>query len=97
MNSYSLSNDKKYYLMLCELHNPERHGKTEDSDPNIETHYLVYDKFDPVTGISYSLIDDYNDYDTDSEYDSEYDSESEISNNRLIRINDEIIYLKEFY
>ena len=46
--------NKQHYLMLCELHYPGRHGKTEDSDPNIETHYLVYDRFDTKTGISYS-------------------------------------------
>ena len=50
-NSQSESNNKKNYLMLCELHYPGRHGKTEDSDPNIETHYLVYDR------ISYSHLD----------------------------------------
>jgi len=46
--------NNKYYLMLCELHNPLIHGKTIDSDPNIETHYLVFDKYDPYTYNSYT-------------------------------------------
>lgn len=37
----------KNYLMLCVLHDLGVHGKTEDSDPNIETHYLVYDRYHP--------------------------------------------------
>ena len=28
-------------------------------DPNIETHYLVYSRFEPITGISYTQIDEY--------------------------------------
>jgi hypothetical protein len=90
MNRNNSENTKKYYLMLCELHHPDIHGKTNNSDPNIETHYLVHDRFDPITGISYSHIDSYEEYDTDN--DSETDNELS-----LIRINDEITYLKEFY
>jgi hypothetical protein len=78
--------------MLCELHYQGRHGKTEHSDPNIETHYLVYDRFDPITGISYSHLNEYEEYDTDDEY----DSDSDIIDN-LVRINDEIIFLKQYY
>jgi hypothetical protein len=85
-------NNKKHYLMLCELHYQGRHGKTEHSDPNIETHYLVYDRFDPITGISYSHLNEYEEYDTDDEY----DSDSDIIDN-LVRINDEIIFLKQYY
>ena len=80
--------NKQHYLMLCELHYPGRHGKTEDSDPNIETHYLVYDRFDTKTGISYSHLDEYEEYDTDSE--DEY-------NNTIIRLKDEIKWLREHY
>jgi hypothetical protein len=42
----------KYNLLLCELHNPFIHGKTQDSAPNIETHYLVYNKYEPDIGVS---------------------------------------------
>ena len=80
--------NKQHYLMLCELHYPGRHGKTHDSDPNIETHYLVYDRFDTKTGISYSHLDEYEEYDTDSE--DEY-------NNTIIRLKDEIKWLREHY
>jgi hypothetical protein len=84
-NIQSESNNKKYYLMLCELHYPGRHGKTEDSDPSIETHYLVYNR------ISYSHLDEYEEYDTD--YDSD-DSEDEY-NNVFIKLNSEIKRLRE--
>jgi hypothetical protein len=80
--------NKQHYLMLCELHYPGRHGKTDDSDPNIETHYLVYDRFDSKTGISYSHLDEYEEYDTDSE--DEY-------NNTVIRLKDEMKWLREHY
>jgi hypothetical protein len=43
----------KWYLMVCELHNPSIHGKTDDSYEFIENHYLVYDVFDAKTNISY--------------------------------------------
>ena len=80
--------NKQHYLMLCELHYPGRHGKTDDSDPNIETHYLVYDRFDSKTGISYSHLDEYEEYDTDSE--DEY-------NNTVLRLKDEMKWLREHY
>ena len=53
----------KHYLMLCELHYPPFHGKDENSDPFIETHYLVYDRFDFRTGISLTPEPDINDID----------------------------------
>jgi len=88
--------NKQHYLMLCELHYPGRHGKTEDSDPNIETHYLVYDRFDTKTGISYSHLDEYEEYESDYEYDS--DSEDEYNNNnKFVRLKDEIQWLQRHY
>ena len=53
----------KYELILCELHHPTIHGKTYDSDPNIERHYIVYDRFDGVSGLSVNWLDDYEDND----------------------------------
>lgn len=79
-------NNGKNYLMLCELHYPAIHGKTADSDPHIETHYLVYDRFDPITGISYSCLDDEN-----------YDTEDEDNENSVYTINDSITFLKNHY
>lgn len=35
----------KYNFILCELHHPFIHGKTEDSNINIETYYMVIQKF----------------------------------------------------
>ena len=60
----------KFNLVLCELHLPSLHGKTNNSCPNIESHFLLIDKFDGLTGV---LLDEYNEYveyDTDSEHDS---------------------------
>ena len=47
--------NKKFNLILCEIHCPFIHGKTDSSDPNIETHYLVFDKYNPYTYLSYSV------------------------------------------
>jgi len=91
-NNDNNDNNGKNYLMLCELHYPAIHGKTADSDPQIETHYLVYDRFDPLTGISYSCLDD-EEYNTDEEY----DSEDESNENRVYTINDSITFLKNHY
>ena len=74
--------------MLCELHCPEIHGKNEDSDTNIETHYLVYDTFDPITKISHSVED------TDI-YDSIVDCE--YLDDNLFSLDDEITFLKNIY
>ena len=66
----------KFNLVLCELHLPSLHGKTNNSCSNIESHFLLIDKFDGLTGI---LLDEYNEYveyDTDSEHDS-FASDSE--------------------
>jgi hypothetical protein len=53
----------KYELILCELHHPTIHGKTHNSDPHIERHYIVYDRFDGITGVSINWLDDYDDND----------------------------------
>lgn len=92
-NDNSFNN--QHYLMLCELHYPRKHGKTEDSDPNIETHYLVYDRFDSKTGISYSHLIEYEEYHTDYDYDT--DSEDEFNSNTFVKLNAEIKWLKEHY
>jgi hypothetical protein len=88
-NNDNTGDNGKNYLMLCELHYPAVHGKTADSDPHIETHYLVYDRFDPITGISYSCLDD-EEYNTDEEYDSD-------GSDNNYTINDSITFLKNHY
>ena len=84
----------KNNLIVCELHNPIIHGKSDYSDSNIENHYLVYDKFDGKTGISLSCIDDGDEYDTDLEYDTDEDEDED---NRICRIDDTIKFLRNNY
>lgn len=80
----------KWYLMLCHLHHPELHGKTQDSDQHIESHYLVYDRFEPTNGISYMFLDEYEEIDTDDEYESNDDesNDDESNENGILYIND---------
>lgn len=94
----NLSRDvrNKHYLMLCELHYPDRHGKSDDSDPNIETHYLVYERFDPITFIPFGLLEEYREYDTDEEYDSDTDDEI-IMSRTLHTIKSDIDFLSYLY
>lgn len=87
-----MSVSNKNNLIICELHHPVIHGKTDYSASNIENHYLVYDKFDGKTGISLSCINDDEDYSTDNEYDTDEDED-----NRLCRIEDTIKFLRKHY
>lgn len=91
------NNNNKLYLMLCELHYPRRHGKTTSSDPNIETHYLVYDRFDPITGISFTCLNSDDDYDTDSEYSDDNNDDDDTHLGSILRIEDEMTFLKRHY
>lgn len=58
-----VQNQKKHYLMLCELHNPFIHG-----DMEVNGHYLVFKKFDPITKLCYEYLhnDDDDDYEDDA-------------------------------
>jgi hypothetical protein len=81
-----------YQLILCELHCPEIHGKTDDSNANIENHYMVYDTFDPITKLAHSnSATEYCDY----EYTSIVDCEQLDDN--LVYLDDEIAFLKMIY
>lgn len=85
--------DKKNYLMLCELHHKSIHGKDNFSNPNIETHYLVYDRFQPYTGISYlSLNEESN---IDNGYISDYEDYD--NPNHITKLQDELLFLREKY
>lgn len=97
MNNTNTNNtNNKYYLMICELHHPAIHGKTETSDPHIETHYLVTDRFEPKYGISYiSLEDEPNEYNTDDEDNS--DSDNDYETNRVVDIYDTLENLRYHY
>jgi hypothetical protein len=77
------SNKNKWHLMLCELHLPTMHGKTDNSDPNIETHYLIHDLYNPTEL-----------YETNN---SDSDSGSDDENNSYNKIYNAINYLKRKY
>jgi hypothetical protein len=93
MQNSGIDVKNKLYLMVCELHNPEIHGKTNDSDPNIENHYLVFNRYDPITGISFNDLDEYLEFDTDDEY----ETDDEMDNIGLSKIEEEINYLRNLY
>ena len=81
--------NNKNCLMLCTLHHPLIHGKDEFSHPNIETHYLVYDRFEPWSGISYSSLEEDNESNTD-------DSDEDNPNN-VDKLEDTLQFLKDRY
>lgn len=93
----------KYSLVLCELHYSPIHGKTHDSCPNIEEHYLIIEMFDGISGIIlndlYNSVE-YVEYDTDPEYinsDSDDESDEEINENMFIHIsNIQNLYVTEY-
>lgn len=65
-------NNSKYYLLLCELHHPQKHGfSSVYSDPKIYTHYLVLERFDGPTKMSIYDLYQQEEYTTDTEYDSD--------------------------
>jgi hypothetical protein len=80
-----MTESNKFRLMLCELHYTPIHGKTNQSFATIETHYLVIECFDGLTGEA---------------IDSDSDSESIDSLNSLDSLTDLQISLEhtnEFY
>ena len=66
----------KFNLVLCELHLPSLHGKTNNSCPIIESHFLLIDKFDGLTGVLLDEYNGHNGYATDSDHES-FASDSE--------------------
>ena len=89
----STENGKRFYLVLCELHCMEIHGKNEDSDKYIDTHYILCDRFNPQTGIAYSNFDDYEDED-----DIDFISENAYDNDGyLCRMKDEWAHMRKNY
>lgn len=60
----------KFNLVLCELHLPSLHGKTNNSCPIIEAHFLLIDKFDGLTGVLLDEYNGHNGYATDSDHES---------------------------
>ena len=78
-----MTESNKFKLMLCELHYTPIHGKTKQSYKTIETHYLVIECFDGLTGeaiIDSDLEDDESDSDLESLNSlTEFESDLQIS------------------
>ena len=55
----------RFNLVLCELHYTPIHGKSTSSDPIIEGHYILIDRFDGLTGMI--LDEDLEDEDLEDE------------------------------
>jgi hypothetical protein len=92
MISINNNRNNNYHLILCELHHIKRHGKTFSSEPNIDGHYIVYDKYEPFTGLSYSNTQEYEEYGTDSEYDT--DSDVDDYGDRILTMYNDINIIK---
>jgi hypothetical protein len=52
--------NSKYNLILCELHNTIIHGIDKSSDPNIQTHYLVFERYKPFSEDYFNEIEQRN-------------------------------------
>ena len=68
---------QRFNLVLCELHYTPIHGKTKQSCPTIEGHYLLIDKFDGSSGVMLDDLEEYAEYDTDHENISDSEDEDE--------------------
>jgi hypothetical protein len=67
-NEYSKRvGNRKFNLLLCELHYSPVHGKTRSSWPYIEGHFMLIELFDGVTGFIPEEIENYQEYSTDEE------------------------------
>ncbi len=86
----------KYYLMLCELHYYVKHGKTQDSNPNIDGHYIVFDRYVPNTWNYFASLEEFVEFDTDDEYSSD-DEDIYFHNMSVINIYDDIRDLNMYY
>jgi hypothetical protein len=68
-------------LVLCELHFTPIHGKTKNSCPTIEGHYILIARFDGLTGIDLDDLEEYAEYDTDHENISVSDDDDDDNDN----------------
>lgn len=79
----NINGSTKFSYVLCELHYHPIHGKTRDSCPTIDGHFLIIDIFDGKTGIVLNELENYTEYDTDNEdtssltEDEDYDEDDE--------------------
>lgn len=79
--------NRKFNLIVCELYHPAIHGKDENSDLNIETHYLVYGIYDAISGLSLDLDNEPDDNSADAEIN--YINDDNINDD----INDAMLFL----
>jgi len=63
---------QKLSLVFCELHNKKIHGFTNESTPNINTHYLVIEKI-KVSEFYDTNLDETDDKDDEEDETEEYD------------------------
>ena len=87
--------NNKWHLMICELHNPVIHGKTNTSDPNIETHYVVYNRYNPVT--KFPLDYDDNDDNYNNNYNYNYNNIDNSNIEDFSTMYEDISRLKSIY
>jgi len=66
--------NKRFQIVLCEIHNPNYHGICAKSDTQIATHFLVYNRYNYIDFAKMiNEIDNYTDSDIDSDIDSDND------------------------
>ncbi len=63
----NINGSTRFSYVLCELHYHKIHGKTRNSCPTIDGHFLIIDMFDGKTGILLNELENYIEYDTDNE------------------------------
>jgi hypothetical protein len=87
VNEYSKRvGNKKFNMVLCELHYSPIHGKTISSWPYIEGHFMLIEIFDGVTGFTIEEMENYQEYSTDEENinDDSDDSDTEDTEHNII-------------
>jgi hypothetical protein len=72
VESSSFATNRRFNIVLCELHNPAIHGFDKNSDPEVAGHYLIHSKYDTIIcdGVLY-------DYDSDNSDNSDNDETSD--------------------
>jgi len=89
----------RFSLALCELHYTPMHGKSRNSCPNIEGHFLVINTFNGPTGIIMDEYEEYTEYNTDEENSSDTDEndDNSISSNTPTHISHILdLYQREY-
>jgi hypothetical protein len=87
-NSNNSIIDKRFTIVLCEIHNPNYHGICAKSDKQIANHFLVYRKYDCIDFTK--MINEMDNY-TDSESDSESDEYIDYDSSNIF---DDIYYFQ---